>query len=83
MRKKISITVNPELLGAVDAFVANHAEYDRSRVFDDALYLWYAHQQDKAMEAQFLAPASATELEEHAGWHRIQSEAAKRIFGLD
>ena len=82
-RRKISVTVDPDLLSSVDAFVAEHTDWDRSRVFDRALFLWYADQQGQAMEAQFLAPESATELEEHQAWSSIQAAAARRLFDLD
>lgn len=82
-RRKISVTVDPELLNSVDVFVADHPQWDRSRVFDHALYLWCARLQDQAMEAQFRGPESAAELEEHAAWTRIQAAAARRLFNLD
>ena len=50
--------------------------------FARALHSWYAVQQDRAMEAQFLAPESALEAEEHAAWAQIQAAAAKRLFSL-
>ena len=79
-RVKISATLDPELLQAVDAFVAEHAGLDRSKVLDDALRLWCAHQQEQAMEAQFTAPQDEREREERAAWRRIQAAAAERIF---
>lgn len=79
-RVKISATIDPELLRAVDAYVAEHTELDRSKVLDDALRLWCAHEQDKAMEAQFTAPQDEREREERAAWRRIQAAAAERIF---
>jgi metal-responsive CopG/Arc/MetJ family transcriptional regulator len=41
-RVKVGVTVDRELLGQVDAFVATHPEADRSKIFNEALYLWYA-----------------------------------------
>ena len=79
-RVKISVTLSAELLRAVDAFVKEHAGYNRSKVLDDALRLWCAHQQEQAMEAQFTAPQDEREREEHAAWRRIQAAAAERIF---
>lgn len=82
-RAKVTVTVDRRLLGAVDAFVAEHPGLDRSKVFDEALHLWCAGHQDKAMEKQFLLPPSPAEMEEQAAWHQIQGAAAKRIFSLD
>ena len=44
-RVEISVTLDAELLQAVDAFVADHAGLDRSNVLDQALLLWNAHRQ--------------------------------------
>lgn len=79
-RVKVSVTVEPELLRAVDAFVDQHEGLDRSKVFDEALYLWYAQQQEAAIAAQHTAPQSLKEQEERAAWRRIQAAAAERIF---
>ena len=80
-RVKISISVDPDYLAAVDEYVAEHPELDRSKVFNEALMLWYAKRQDEAMEAQFAEPLSEEEAEEMADWRQIQRAAAERIFG--
>lgn len=74
-RPKISATINPQLLRAVDAFVDTHPEYDRSMVVDEALSLWYARQQEEAMEAQF-AEGSGVDPEEWEAWRAIRDAAA-------
>lgn len=79
-RAKISVTVDPTLLKAVDAFVAQHEGWDRSKVIDEALYLWYAREQERAMEEQYAAPRSSEEREERAAWREIQYAAGERIF---
>ena len=79
-RRKVSVTVDPALLHAVDAFVAAHPRSDRIKVVDEALSLWYARQQELAMAAQFTAPKSPAEHEERAARCRIQRAAAGRIF---
>jgi hypothetical protein len=79
-RVKLSVMVAPDLLRAVDDFVAKHPELDRSKVVDEALSLWYARQQAEAMERQYAEPASAEEQQEQAAWRRIQQTAAERIF---
>ena len=80
-RAKVSVSVDPLLLQAVDSFVEAHPETDRSRVVDEALSLWYARQQEQAMVAQFSAPVSAVEAAEQADWGHIQRRSAGRIFG--
>jgi metal-responsive CopG/Arc/MetJ family transcriptional regulator len=52
-RIKVSVTLDPELLRAVDRFVQSHPGQDRCKVIDQALQQWYAHHQDTAMEAQY------------------------------
>lgn len=79
-RAKFSATVDAELLGAVDRFVQEHAEVNRSMVVDEALRLWAARERERALEAQFLAPLSAQEVEERAGWRALRRSAAARLF---
>ena len=79
-RAKVSVTVDPALLKAVDTFVAEHPDYDRSKVFNEALFLWYAQQEERAIEEELTAPRSEIEQEERAAWRRIQRAAAERIF---
>jgi hypothetical protein len=80
-RVKISATVDPELLAGVDAYIRDHPDRDRSKVIDEALWLWFAREQERAMEEQFDGP-DAPEEEMHA-WRAIRDEAALRIFGRD
>ncbi|MFI5267115.1 MAG: CopG family ribbon-helix-helix protein [Chloroflexota bacterium] len=82
-RKRVSVSVDPALLKEVDAFVEQHPPADRSKVFDEALALWYARCQDEAMRAQFLQQPSAEEAAEIADWREIQRAAATRLFRLD
>lgn len=82
-RVKVSVTLNPEWLRAVDRAVAGNPALDRSKVIDEALALWCAESQARAMAEQFEGPVSAEEQEEQAAWHRIQTAAAQRIFSRD
>jgi metal-responsive CopG/Arc/MetJ family transcriptional regulator len=82
-RKRVSVTVDPILLREVDSFVEEHPQIDRSKVFDEALALWYAARQDEAMRAQFLQEPSEEETAEIAAWRGIQRAAAMRTFRLD
>jgi|SRR5437868_8106481 len=79
-RAKISVTVNPQLLQAVDAFVAEQEGWDRSKVIDEALRLWCAREQERAMEEQYAVPQSPEEQEERAAWREIHAAAAERLF---
>ncbi len=57
-RVKVSATVDPALLHAVDAFVAENPEFNRSRVLEEALRLWQDRQLELALEAQYAGPRS-------------------------
>lgn len=76
-RGKVSVTLDPALLEAVDLYVQAHKELDRSKVMDAALGQWYASRQDEAMIEQFGEPLTANPAEEHA-WRAIRRGAAGR-----
>jgi Arc/MetJ-type ribon-helix-helix transcriptional regulator len=81
-RPKITATLDPDLLAAVDAHVAAHPELDRSAVLDQALRLWRAHQLERAMQAQFEAPDGVDPAERRA-WDDLRRAAAMRQLGSD
>ncbi len=72
-RQKVSVTVDPDLLGEVDAYVQENQDVDRSKVFDEALRCWIAYRQKRALREQFSAPRSPEEEEELRGWREIQA----------
>jgi len=79
-RVKVSVTVDPGLLNAVDNFVREHDELDRSKVIEQALTLWSAAQQATAMERQFAEPVEP--LAEKTAWGAVRRAAAvKRLRG--
>ena len=80
-RVKISATLDPELIAGVDAYVRKHPETNRGKVIDEALWLWFAREQNREMEEQFNGPDAPED--EMRAWRAIQAEAARRIFGCD
>jgi hypothetical protein len=76
-RAKISITVDPALLNAVDRYVQRHADMDRSKVMESALQNWYRVRQDEAMIEQFSEP-ELTDESELRDWRRIRRAAVTR-----
>ena len=82
-RRRVSVTVDPVLLNQVDSFVERHPDVDRSKVFDEALALWYAARQDEAMAAQFRERPDEHERAEAAAWREVQAAAASRVFRDD
>jgi hypothetical protein len=76
-RAKVSITVDPALLNAVDRYVQRHADLDRSKVMESALQNWYRVRQDEAMIEQFSSPEPLEEIE-HQAWRQIRRAAVTR-----
>jgi hypothetical protein len=76
-RAKVSITVDPALLNAVDRYVQRHADMDRSKVMESALQNWYRVRQEEAMIEQFSEP-ELTDESELRDWRRIRRAAVTR-----
>lgn len=76
-RVKVSVTLDPDLLEAVDGFVQDHPGQDRSKVIDQALQHWYTRQQELAMVAQYEQSNDAMESEQ-ASWRGIRRASATR-----
>jgi Arc/MetJ-type ribon-helix-helix transcriptional regulator len=79
-RVKVGATLDPELLGAVDAYVARHPDTDRSAVLDDALRLWQEREQDLAMERQIREDAQYHDDPDRVAWRELRDAAAARTF---
>lgn len=79
-RAKVSITVDPQLLKAVDRYIQKRTDLDRSKVMETALHDWYRGRQDDEMEAQFSGP-ELRDTEELRSWQRIRREAAAKTLG--
>lgn len=77
---KVGATLDPDLVAAVDVYVAGNPGLDRSTVIDDALRLWHARQQELAMERQLREDAGRYDAE-RSGWQTIRKATAKRRFG--
>ena len=80
-RVKISATLDPVLVSAVDVYVAEHAGLARGAVIDEALRLWYARQQELAMEEQYADDAEAPPEDEWAAWRAVQQASARHLLG--
>jgi Arc/MetJ-type ribon-helix-helix transcriptional regulator len=79
-RIKVGATLDPDLVAAVDAHVADTPGTDRSAVIDEALRLWNERQQGLAMERQLLEDAGRSS-EERGDWRRVRGAAARRRLG--
>jgi hypothetical protein len=76
-KEKVTVSVSPELLRAVDSYVSDNDSLSRSAVFEEALQLWTSTFMDK-FDANYYKN-QAHELNDPA-WSRITTEAAKRIW---
>lgn len=72
-RPRITVTVDPDMLHEVDAYLQQHEDADRSQIVDKGLRLWYAELMRQALVRQHAAPRSPEELEERAAWKRIRA----------
>ncbi len=72
-RPRITVTVDPDMLEEVDAYVQQHQGMDRSRVVDEALRCWYASRLREALIKQHSAPKSPEEQAERDAWKRIRA----------
>lgn len=71
-RPRITVTVDPEMLDEVDAYIREHEGADRSGIVDEALRCWYARLLHEALERQHSAPRSPEEMEERKAWKRVR-----------
>jgi hypothetical protein len=81
-RVKVSATLDPELVAGVDAYLRQHPESNRGKVIDEALWLWFAREQDRAMEEQYAAPDDIPE-EELQQWNAILKANARVMLSRD
>ena len=81
-RVKISATLDPELVAGVDAYLRKHPGTDRSQVIDEALWLWFAKEQDRAMEEQFNGPDDIPD-DEIRQWNAVLDANARMMWRRD
>ena len=75
---EITISVDAELLAAVDAAVSRFPGLDRGKVFDEALRMWYSNEVE--LDEQYAEDLSPDDLAERAAWRHIQTAAANYVF---
>jgi metal-responsive CopG/Arc/MetJ family transcriptional regulator len=77
-RVHVDLSIDPDLLAAVDAQVARDRQSDRGAVIDEALRIWMARQQDVAMERQIRTDGAVGD-GDAAAWRRIRRAAVRRL----
>lgn len=85
-KAKVSVTLDADALEVVDRSVAEHPDVDRSKVLREALALWLAVEQRRAVQAQYEpldGEDAAVLAEELADWRSIRDAAAARQFSSE
>jgi hypothetical protein len=82
-RVRVTVSIDPRLLKVVDAFVHDCPGTDRSKLFDEALRLWYKERLGEATEWQYQEELDQDQRRERDDWRAIQRAAAIRLFTRD
>ena len=83
VKEKVTVSIDPELVHAVDREVRAHHADSRSAVVEEALRLWQIEQQRQAIEqgteAYYRSRAQKEQREDQA-WTRLATRHAKRLW---
>ena len=83
VKEKVTISLDPELVDAVDQEVRAHYADSRSAVVEEALRLWRIEHQRRAIEhgieAYYRSRSQKEQREDHA-WARVASRHAHRLW---
>ena len=83
VKEKVTVSLDPELVNAVDQGVRAHHVDSRSAVVEEALRLWQIEQQRRAIEQgieAYYGSRSQKERREDQAWTRLASRHAKRLW---
>ena len=83
VKEKVTVSLDPELVHAVDQEVRAHHVGSRSAVVEEALRLWQVEQQRHAIEEGTEAynhSRSQKEQRQDKAWTRLATRHAKRLW---
>ncbi len=83
VKEKVTVSITPELVDAVDQEVRAHHADSRSAVVEEALRLWRVEQQRRAIEQgteAYYRSRSHKEQREDQAWARLATRHAKRLW---
>ena len=83
VKEKVTVSIDPKLVDAVDQEVRAHHVGSRSAVVEEALRLWQVEQQRHAIEQgveNYYRSRSQKEQREDQAWTRLASRHAKRLW---
>ena len=82
-KSKVTLSLDQELLGAVDTAVKRELADSRSAVVEEAIRLWQLEQKrrwvERGTEAYYRAQTAAEQREDRA-WAKLSSRTAKRLW---
>lgn len=83
VKEKVTVSVDPELVDAVDQEVRAHHANSRSAVVEEALRLWRVEQQRRAIEQgveAYYRSRSRKEQREDRAWTRLAGRHTQRLW---
>ena len=83
VKEKVTVSLDPELVNAVDQEVRAHHVDSRSAVVEDALRLWQVEQRRRAIEQgteAYYRSRSQKEQQEDQAWARLATRHAKQLW---
>ena len=83
VKEKVTVSIDPKLVDAVDQEVRTHHADSRSAVVEEALRLWRVEQQRQAIEQgveTYYRSRSQKEQHEDQAWTRLASRHAQRLW---
>lgn len=83
VKEKVTVSIAPELVDAVDQEVRAHHADSRSAAVEDALRLWRTEQQRRAIKQgvqAYYRSRSQKEQREDRAWIRVASRHARRLW---
>ena len=82
-RVKVSVSVDPDLLNAVDSFVREHDELDRSKVIDQALKVNVESGETlRDSIAQYWRQVNRQYTDQYPGHERVAAWLEEWVYGL-
>ena len=82
-KSKVTVTLSPDLLRQLDAFLESPEAGSRSRLVEEALRQWLSTQAQKELERQteeYYRSLSEAERKENEQWTKIAARSAKRLW---
>lgn len=83
VKEKVTVSLDPQLVNAVDREVRVHHADSRSAVVEEALRLWQVEQRRRAIEQgteTYYRSRSQKEQREDQAWTRLATRHAKRLW---